>query len=57
MKKDFTKIITVEETTIGYIPGSAKALFIKTGQGGSIYGYENKYLDLAFEVNEKYNKA
>lgn len=40
--------------TVGYIPGSNKVLFIKTGQGGSIYGYENKYLDLAFEVNEKY---
>ena len=54
MKKDFTKIITAEETTIGYIPGSAKALFIKTGQGGSIYGYENGYLKSALEVNDKY---
>jgi hypothetical protein len=39
---------------IGYIPGSDKVLFIKTGQGGSIYGYENKYLDLGIEVNAKY---
>ena len=47
MEKDFAQIITVEDITIGYIPGSSKVLFIKTGQGGSIYGYENKYLDLA----------
>ena len=54
MEKDFAIIISAENMTIGYIPGSTKVLFIKTGQGGSIYGYENKYLDLAFEVNEKY---
>lgn len=52
--KDFTHVITSENVSIGYIPGSAKVLFIKTGQGGSIYGYDNKYLDLAIEVNEKY---
>ena len=54
MKKDFTKITSNENMTVGYIPGSSTILFIKTGQGGSIYGYENKYLDLALEVNEKY---
>lgn len=51
---DFTHIFTDDNMTIGYIPGSNKVLFIKTGQGGSIYGYENKYLDLAIEVNEKH---
>lgn len=54
MERDFTKIITADNMTIGYIPGSAKVLFIKTGQGGSIYGYENKYLDIAIEINKKY---
>ena len=49
-KNNFDKII---DETAGYIHGSNKVLFIKTGQGGSIYGYENKYLDLAIEVNEK----
>ena len=52
--KDFTNIFALEQTSIGYIPGSNQVLLIKTGQGGSIYGYENKYLDLALEVNEKY---
>ena len=51
---DFTQIILNEDMSVGYIPGSSKVLFIKTGQGGSIYGYENKYLDLAIEVNDKY---
>lgn len=50
-KNNFDKII---DETIGFIRGSGKVLFIKTGQGGSIYGYENKYLNLAIEVNEKY---
>lgn len=51
---DFTQIFSSEDMSIGYIPGSSTVLFIKTGQGGSIYGYENKYLDLALKVNEKY---
>lgn len=54
MEKDFTKTFNAEDMTIGYIPGSKKILFIKTGQGGSIYGYNNRYLDLAIEVNDKY---
>lgn len=53
--KDFTQVFTSNDVSIGYIPGSSKVLFIKTGQGGSIYGYENKYLDLAIKVNEKYD--
>lgn len=51
---DFTQIFSSEDMSIGCIPGSSTVLFIKTGQGGSIYGYENKYLDLALKVNEKY---
>ena len=51
---DFAKILTSEEMNIGYIPGSKKVLFIKTGQGGSIYGYENRYLNLGIEVNKAY---
>ena len=50
-KSGFDKII---DDTIGYISGSNEVLFIKTGQGGTIYGYNNKYIDLAAEVNEKY---
>lgn len=51
---DFTHVLSNNNMSIGYIPGSAKVLFIKTGQGGTIYGYDHKYLDLAIQVNEKY---
>ena len=51
---DFTHVVSDNNLSIGYIPGSTKVLFIKTGQGGTIYGYDNKYLDLATQVNEKY---
>ena len=51
---DYIKIIYNDQINIGYIPGSSNVLFVKTGQGGSIYGYENKYLDFATEVNKKY---
>jgi len=38
------------------IPGSRQdyALLIKGGQGGSAYGYQNKYLNLANEIRDKY---
>ena len=52
--RDFTQIFANEDTKVGYIPGSPTILFIKTGQGGTIYGHENKYLNLAIHVNEKY---
>lgn len=52
--KDFSQIIEENSIRMGYIPGSEKVLFIKCGQGGSIYGYENKYLGLAWYINEKY---
>ena len=54
MTNDFTQVYTGKDMTVGYMPGSSKVLFIKTGQGGTIYGYENKYLDLALKVHEQY---
>ena len=38
------------------IPGSRQdyALLIKGGQGGSAYGYKNKYLNLTSEICDKY---
>ena len=54
MTNDFTQVYTGKDMTVGYMPGSSKVLFIKTGQGGTIYGYENKYLDLAVKVHEQY---
>ena len=53
-KKYFTKTFIENGINIGYIDGSNKVLFIKTGQGGSIFGYENKYLNLAVWAKEQY---
>lgn len=54
--KDFDVIIGNQDAPlhIGAIVGTKKVLFIKTGQGGSIYGYENKYLELAQRINSKF---
>lgn len=53
-KKEFDKLLSLsvnEETLeIGYIAGSQKVFFVKTGQGGSIY----RYLELALKMNEDY---
>ena len=38
----------------GIIKGNSTVLFIKPGQNGTIYGYNNKYLKLARLVNSKY---
>lgn len=53
-EKDYEYTIKTDKLSAAYIPGSPCVLFIKTGQGGSIYGDKNKYLDLATEVNKKY---
>ena len=52
--KDYSKVITEGKIKIGYVFGSDTVLFVKTGQGGSIYGYEGKYIDLALKIKEKY---
>ena len=55
---DFDKIIecNLEDASIkmGFLKGNEKILFIKTGQGGSMYGYENKYRNIAHLANEKF---
>lgn len=38
----------------GIVNGNNTILFIKAGQDGSMYGYENKYLQIAKRINEKY---
>lgn len=38
----------------GIIKGNNNILFIKPGQDGSLRGYKDKYLNLAFYINQKY---
>lgn len=53
--KDFERTYKEDKMQIGYILGDHNAVLIKTGQGGSIYGYKNKYLDIALNLNKKYD--
>lgn len=57
MKFDIELSKNFEENIIinyGIIKGNNKILFIKAGQDGSMYGYENKYLRMSKRINEKY---
>lgn len=38
----------------GIIRGNDKLFYIKVGNGGSIYGFRNKYLCIAKQINEEY---
>ena len=42
------------EKQFGIIKGERNIVFIKTGRGGSIEGFENKYLDICSLLFEKY---
>lgn len=53
-ERDYTRIIEREEQSVGFLQGSDRLLYVKGGAGGTIYGYENKYLELAFRIREKY---
>ena len=48
----FSKTIDNEEVNYGIIEGNNTVLFIKAGQDGSMYGYKNKYLTIAHNINK-----
>lgn len=55
----FDKIVksNLEDITVieyGIIEGNNTIVFIKSGQNGSIYGYNNKYIKMAKRLNKKY---
>ncbi len=50
----FSKTIDNEEVNYGIIEGNNTVLFIKAGQDGSMYGYQNKYLTIANNINKNY---
>lgn len=51
LHKKFNDISIID---YGIIKGNEIIIFIKTGQNGSIYGYKNKYLNIAKTINSKY---
>lgn len=55
---DFSRRISLTighfSTQYGIIDGSNTIVVLKTGSGGSIDGYKNKYLNLAHDLHNKY---
>lgn len=41
----------------GIMTGEKRIVYIKTGRGGTIYGYHNKYVDIAQDINSEYGYA
>lgn len=44
----------IENDKMGIIPGTDTCVFIKTGRGGTIYGYKGKYLSVAEQIYKRY---
>ena len=51
IKSNFKDIAVIE---YGIVDGNNTIVFIKAGQNGSLYGYNNKYIKMARRLNEKY---
>ena len=51
IKKEFKDIAIIE---YGIVEGNNTIVFIKAGQNGSLYGYQNKYVRMANNLNKKY---
>ncbi len=50
----FDRIIEKNGIEYGIIDGSDKLFFIKVGNGGGIYEYENRYLKMSERIHEIY---
>lgn len=58
-RNDYDKIVHSQLGEIaiidyGIVKGNETIVFIKAGQDGSMYGYQNKYLKIADSINNKY---
>lgn len=54
LRLNILKFDMVIDNRYGIVKGNHNTLFIKVGSGGSIQGYQNKYLKIARSVNYKY---
>ena len=54
LRLNILKFDEIIDDKYGIIKGENNTLFIKTGSGGSIQGYQNKYLKIARNINYKY---
>ena len=51
--KQINKTVCGEKLRYGILYGNEKIVFIKVGAGGSIRGYQDKYLQMAQRVHER----
>jgi len=51
---DYNYTLKNEDIYYGFVKGNNKIVFVKPGLGGNYSGYENKYLRIARQLNEKY---
>ena len=54
MINTFAEFDLILNNQIAIVKGSTTMLFIKGGSGSTYYGYNNKYLDIARTINERY---
>ena len=52
--KTTTKTVSGEKIHYGILFGNEKIVFIKVGAGGNIRGYQDKYLQMAHRVHERW---
>lgn len=50
----FDKVEDYQSAQYGVINGSRRLLYIKAGHRGTIFGYHNKYLEIATDASTKY---
>lgn len=53
-KEIHSKFEDIAVIDYGIVEGDNIIVFIKSGQNGSLYGYQNKYIKMARRLNEKY---
>ena len=50
----FDNIVRSNQIEYGILKGNKTLFYIKTGNGGNIYGYEEKYLTMAKQIHGSY---
>ena len=53
-KEIHSKLEDIAIIDYGIVEGNNIIVFIKAGQNGSLYGYQNKYIKMAKRLNQKY---
>ena len=54
LKMEYNYTLKNENVDYGFVKGNDKIVLVKPGLGGNYTGYENKYLKIAHQLNERY---